>query len=130
MVKLNYNKSFITVNNIIKPLVEIFVETTVVLSDSDRTKLKNIVGSILHNYTNNDVFYIVDLKEEIKNSISFDVSAVRIRLDREDTENVLNNMEKFTLYDKNNRLHINKYITDSLGVNLLVYDIELRVTKI
>lgn len=130
MVKLNYNSSFLSVNNVIKPLVELFVETSIVISDSERTRLKNVIGSIIHNYTNQNIFYIVDLKEDIKEKISFDVSAVRIRLDRTNVENVLNNMEKFTLYDKNNRLYLDKYITDQLGVNILVYDVEVRITQI
>jgi hypothetical protein len=128
-IKINYNNSYKSINKNIKPSVELFIETRVSLTEEETVLLTNTIGSIIHNYLNKEVFYIADIKEDIKANVGFDVSAVRINLDREN-DTVLSTMEKIVLADITNRLRINKIVSNSLGGINLLYDVDVIITKI
>ena len=128
-VKISYNNSYKTITAAIKPEVEIFVETKVTLDEEAKIMLQNTIGAIIHSFLNKEVFYILDIKDEIKKAVSFDVAAIRINLDRTKTT-VLSTLEKVVLLDVTNRLKINKILTNGLGNINLIYDVNVALTKI
>lgn len=128
-IKIKYNNSYKSINKNIKPAIELFIETNISLTEEEMVLLKNTIGAVIHTYLNKDVFYIADIKEDIKANVGFDVAAVRVNIDR-DNDTVLSTMEKIVLSDVTNRLRINKVVSNSLGGVNLLYDVDLTITKI
>lgn len=128
-IKIRHNNTYKTVTKNIKPEIELFIETAVNLNEEDLVLLKNNIGAVIHSNLNKDIFYTVDIKEEIKRVVGFDISAIRVNLDRTN-ETVLSKMEKIVLSDVTNRLRINKILSSSLGDINMLYDVNVIVTKI
>ena len=128
-IKIRYNNTYKTVTKNIKPEIELFIETAVTLNEEDLILLKNNIGAVIHSNLNKNIFYTVDIKEEIKRVVGFDISAIRVNLDRTN-ETVLSKMEKIVLSDVTNRLRINKILSSALGGINMLYDVNVIVTKI
>ena len=128
-IKLRHNNTTKSINKNIKPEVELFIETAVTLSEEDLVLLRNMVGAVIHEHINKDMFYTVDIKEGIKENAGFPISAIRINLDR-DNDTILSGMEKIVLADVTNRIRINKVVSNSLGGLNILYDVDVIVTKI
>lgn len=128
-VKFNYNNTYKSITRKIRPMVEFFIESNVSLGDEDLIKIKNVVGASIHQYINKDTFYSVDIKELIMESLNMEISSIRIVLDRAEGS-TLATMEKVRLSDLSNRFHIAKVLTELTGINRLVYDVEVKITRI
>lgn len=128
-IKIKYNNSYKVINKNIKPEIELFIETAVSLNEEELILLQNTIGAVIHRHLNKDIFYTVDIKEDIKANVSFAISAIRVNLDREN-DTILSKMEKIVLMDVTNRLRINKRLSNSLGGINMLYDVNVIITKI
>lgn len=128
-VKIKHNNSYKSISESVKPEIELFVENNVVIDEENMIILKNQIGGVIHRYLNKDSFYIVDIKDDIKKSINFSVTAVRVNLDRTNST-ILSKLEKVVLLDVTNRLRIGKSIVSTLGSLSLLYDVKIVITKI
>lgn len=128
-VKIRYNNSYKLVYRPIKPEVELFIETDVVVDETTMMSIQTIIGAVIHKHINKEVFYNVDIKDDIKESLNFTISAIRINLDR-DNESILHTLEKVALYDVTNRLRLGKIIQNNLGYPTSTYDVNVTITRI
>jgi len=129
-VSFRYNKHYKTVAKNIKPMVELLVEEDTILTDNELLNMQNTIGSCIHKHLNNSTIYIIDIKEDIMNSLNFDISAVRVILDREDPNGILSGLEKIILSDQTNRITIAKKLGNVTGMQEYLYDIETKITNI
>lgn len=109
------------INYRVSPTVIIYTDENIFDTTYEISKIKSIIGKIIHKYFDKKVIDLVDVKEEIINTLPNGVAGVKIG----DIDGM--NKEIYKLTDSSDRFVLNKITKPTLDI---IYDIDLKIESI